>query len=252
MKKAFTLAEIMIVLSVIGILTAILLPVARNATPNEAVLKFKKANTNLGNVIRELASSGQYYLEGDLGTKPDGTLVDSKTYLCKTIADIMNVKTQNCSETTSITEEAYQITQIGEYAGLSYGTLAGAKSQLDTACKAVAPTVKAEITTADDVVYYQGSPATHFGITVQDHATQRGAAATTDTERLFGGHYVDDDGMDRIYKIFCIDIDGIPSNATKTSCVNECPFGYGIRADGKILLGARADEWLKKSIQEKE
>ena len=29
----------------------------------------------------------------------------------------------------------------------------------------------------------------------------------------------------------------------------EDPFGFGIRADGKILNGKRADEWLKKSIQ---
>ena len=41
-----------------------------------------------------------------------------------------------------------------------------------------------------------------------------------------------------------MDIDGIGKG--------EDPFGYGIRADGKVLPGARADEWLQKSIQEKE
>jgi len=29
----------------------------------------------------------------------------------------------------------------------------------------------------------------------------------------------------------------------------EDPFGYGIRADGKILIGARADVWLEKDFQ---
>ena len=29
---------------------------------------------------------------------------------------------------------------------------------------------------------------------------------------------------------------------------DEDPFGYGIRADGKIFLGARAQEWLQKLI----
>jgi len=56
------------------------------------------------------------------------------------------------------------------------------------------------------------------------------------------------------YKIFCIDADGIPKGGDG-GCneVNDiCPFGYGIRVDGKIIPGARADEWLKKSIQEKE
>ena len=44
----------------------------------------------------------------------------------------------------------------------------------------------------------------------------------------------------------CIDIDGIPTNATTDDCVNECPFGYSLRADGKIFLGAKAKEWLAK------
>ena len=46
--------------------------------------------------------------------------------------------------------------------------------------------------------------------------------------------------------MFCIDIDGVPANATETNCVNECPFGYGIRVDGKIIAGKRATEWLEK------
>ena len=38
-----------------------------------------------------------------------------------------------------------------------------------------------------------------------------------------------------------MDVDGINKG--------EDPFGYGIRADGKIIMGARADEWMNKSIQ---
>ena len=41
MKKGFTLAEIMIALVVIGVITSILLPVAFNNVPNENVMKFK-------------------------------------------------------------------------------------------------------------------------------------------------------------------------------------------------------------------
>ena len=47
-----------------------------------------------------------------------------------------------------------------------------------------------------------------------------------------------------MYKVFCMDIDGLNND--------EDPFGYGIRVDGKIILGARAQEWLEKSIQEKQ
>ena len=42
--RGFTLAEIMIVLAIVGVLTAILLPVAINSAPNENVMKFKKGN----------------------------------------------------------------------------------------------------------------------------------------------------------------------------------------------------------------
>mgnify|MGYP006916097546 CR=1 FL=1 len=79
---------------------------------------------------------------------------------------------------------------------------------------------------------------------------------TKTQQRLFGGYGLtcigagnSNCGLDSIYKIFCVDIDGIPDNVTKTDCVNECPFGYGIRADGKIMNGKRADEWLEKDIQ---
>ena len=54
------------------------------------------------------------------------------------------------------------------------------------------------------------------------------------------------------YKVACMDIGGIPPNAKTEDCVNECPFGYGVRSDGKILTDVRVDEWLEKSIQDKE
>lgn len=38
-----------------------------------------------------------------------------------------------------------------------------------------------------------------------------------------------------------MDVDGIDKG--------EAPFGYGVRADGKILPGPKAQEWIKKSIQ---
>ena len=55
---------------------------------------------------------------------------------------------------------------------------------------------------------------------------------------------IDNQGFNVIYKPFCIDIDGFNKG--------EDPFGYGIRVDGKIIPGKKADEWLQKSIQEKE
>lgn len=41
-----------------------------------------------------------------------------------------------------------------------------------------------------------------------------------------------------------MDVDGIDKG--------EAPFGYGIRIDGKIILGKHAQEWIEKGIQDKE
>jgi len=68
------------------------------------------------------------------------------------------------------------------------------------------------------------------------------AEACQDDHNLFGGTHTDENGFDRIYKVYCIDIDGVNQG--------EDPFGYGIRADGKILNGTKADEWLDKANQE--
>ena len=64
MKKAFTLAEIIVVLVIIGILTAILIPIFSNdVSEKEKVLKFLKGNDNLESAIGELLSSEKYFLK---------------------------------------------------------------------------------------------------------------------------------------------------------------------------------------------
>jgi len=50
-------------------------------------------------------------------------------------------------------------------------------------------------------------------------------------------------GKERFFlPVFCIDVDEIGKG--------EDPFGYFIRADGKIIPDVRAKEWLEKSIQD--
>ena len=59
------------------------------------------------------------------------------------------------------------------------------------------------------------------------------------------------DDFCNIYKVICIDIDGIPDDGSENcdDVKDVCPFGYGVRYDGKILTGQRADEWLEKGFQ---
>ena len=222
----FTLAEIMIVLSVIGILTAILLPIVASSIPDKNVMKFKKADTTLKNVIHELVTSDKYYKDGDLSKMPNGSYVNSPTYFCQTFADMVNAKSVNCQ---SINTDAnglshYNITYD------SNSEVAGRRNidAGDFCTKAITKGMEAEIITSDGVVYYETNPAYHFGVDWNAGG------------KLFI-NYADENGFNTIYKPFCIDVDGINKG--------EPPFAYGIRVDGKILISKRATEWLEKGFQ---
>ena len=249
-KKAFTLAEVMIVLVVIGILTGILVPAAMNSMPNENVMKFKKAHNTLYRVINELVSSDKYYADGDLGIRPNGDLIDGthsgdRAYFCNTFADLVSTKNTNCDSVSG----TYSVGMINTQASNNIPLI-------DTQCKSQNNSENAQIVTSDGISFYQANPKLMFGQSIYNvylnsnseyfiQAAQGGNSEEQEylkSIREFGGYLIN--GFDVIYMGFCIDIDGIGKG--------EDPFGYGIRADGKILTGARADEWLNKSIQEKE
>ena len=280
-KNAFTLAEIMIVLMVIGILTAILLPSARNAMPNQDVMKFKKAHNALQTAIRELVNSDKYYLDGDLGVKPDGTLIDGthdgdNTYFCESISDILSVKENNCETWASKMGNSHggrpQLNLSLQPDGTIAQTLEEAQADADTACNNIAAKFENDNTydkyaliTDDGIAIFETFVANTFGISYQannslyyngsedpltdPNCINGGRGAQTCAKRMFSSPnqeptHADKNGFDAMYKIICIDIDGFRRG--------ERPFGYGIRADGKILSGARAQEWFEKSIQEKD
>jgi len=218
-NKAFTLTEVMIVLTVIGILTAVLLPVAFKNMPDENVMKFKKGNATFNSVVRSLSESNQYFYNGDFSLTASGADI-SAIYFCEAFADNVAIKSKTCGGTKY--NGSYQ------YVDSSSG-IATIKTTVDTYCAAATASDNV-IVTADDITFYEASPASHFALTWSVGGW------------LFKTHvHKDSNGFCRIYKVFCIDVDGIGTG--------EAPFGYGVRADGKILPGARADEWMEKSIQ---
>ncbi len=242
MKKAFTLTEVMITLTVIGIITSVIIPVAINSKPNENIMKFKKAHNTLYQTISTLITSDKYYLNGDLGMKPDGNLVDSATYLCETMADNLTTKKVNCSNIKQIDggPNPYHL-------NLQWAKSGGKESDLyiDGICSSWTKAGE-EIVLSDGVVIYQTSPGVHFGSffcnePIVDYSD---AVSRNCYMRLFSNantHALGTSDFDTVYKPICIDIDGINKG--------EDPFGYGIRADGNILVGKRAKDWLEKSIQ---
>ena len=204
MKRAFTLAEVMIVLVVIGVLSAILMPIAYHSAPDENVMKFKKANSTLGTIFRELVSSDKYFQDGDLGYKAGGDAATGQ-FVCKAMSDVLSVKVENCSASRC------------NGSVVSHNTLSTLKTTVDANC---ASSDSYDIATPDNVQWWQACASKSFSA----------ADARTVT-----------DGFVSAYKVFCFDVDGVG--------VGEAPFGYAVRYDGKIIPGARADEWTQKSVQ---
>ncbi len=285
-EKAFTLAEIMVALVVIGVITSILLPVAFNNLPNENVMKFKKGHATLFRVINELVTSDKYY-GNDLGYKPDGTNIGTEknsdiVYFCNTFADILTTKSVNCSMQQNPGGHISYDWLVNKIGFISTG-LDTIPEILDYYCKINSSKINPEIITSDNIIYYQTSPKETFGaftnfkydtpgnkylframwngtdgaICEDDGAGSFVCDKTTDGSQEGGWYYyVKEDGTAlhagttpvgkfyHIYKVFCMDIDDMQDG--------EDPFGYGIRIDGKIIAGARAQEWLNKNIQDKE
>ena len=268
-KSAFTLAEIMIVLTVIGILTGILMPIAFHSAPDEDVMKFKKAHNTFTTAIRELVNSDKYYLDGDLGVRPDGTLIDGshsgdKSYFCNTIADLVNANKSDCNAEDKDSGSDYATGPIKDSSDCSSSASEKAfwdnlKVKLDSRCLRECSN-RSFIELQGNIVFYESASRSPFGMTfgkqlevAMESGTScqdvHGAASCADLRRHYSAAtneitHPDCNGFDRVYKLFCIDID--------ETCTGEPPFGYGVRADGKILLGARAQEWLEKSVQKGE
>ncbi len=236
--KAFTLAEVMITLTIIGVISAIVVPVAFHSRPDENVMKFKKAHNTFYQVINTMVTSDKYYQDGDLGTKADGTRAGyteaDSTYFCNTFADLVSTISVNCSMAKTVINASHGFSSfvcLNDPPVQSWQiSTADSKLRLDSVCLQTANEVGPEIVTTDDVVYYQANPQATFGINWDHHGCNR---------LFYHPTYTEVDGTQRYYKIFCID--GIGNG--------EDPFGYGIRYDGKIINGKRADEWLEKDIQ---
>ena len=274
-KFAFTLAEVMIVLAVIGVLSAVLIPAALNSGPNEDIAKFKNGHNAFLSAIRELVTSDKYYLDGDLGVKSNGELLwrhatnpEENAYFCQTFGDVISAKYVDCVNSNAqggqlIFQDPlndlpdWNSVYVKNGLPIPIEDKETSKKTLDKTCKI--QTFKKNISakqfiTPNGIWYYNPAPGTSFGALIAGNSVGR---AASERLRIFSSPhekptFYDDAGMDTAYKVLCMDIDGVPDNATKDDCVNECPFGFGIRADGKIFNGAKADEWLEKSISQKD
>ena len=242
-KFAFTLAESMIVLAVIGVLSAILLPVIQKARVNKNLMLFKESHNTLMKAVQELVTSDKYYLDGDLGIRANGNLVDSthegdNQYLCETVASVVQYKEKNCIDRNSGGWYGVQISN-------STGAMDNAKTYFDDVCSRYRTNgFTREVVFKNGTIFFQSSIHMPFGMSLGDlllkgnGTNDECATLGTCEHRAFG---FGDFGNFR-YKIVCLDIDD--------QWGGQEPFGYGLSPFGKIIPGVRATEWLEKTAQE--
>lgn len=208
-KRGFTLAELMIVLTILGVVAAILTPLAFNAAPDENKLKFKKAYYTLQRTTDAVMNSDTYP-EGDMSKASTNP---GKTF-CYAFSDMLNTMYDNCEGTSAL--------NVNSGSAFNYDPTDSATSlnTLDSYC------------TAGNV----SDPINGGSSNLPKFITQDGIfwwGFDYDFDPV--GSKVNNIRVD--YSIICIDVDGEGG---------ESAFAFGIRNDGRVIVGNKAREWLKE------
>ncbi len=223
-KKGFTLAEMLIVLAILGVVGSLLISLVQFIIPDQNDAKIRKAYNTLFQTVSYLTNDGSIYREGKLNGYPekkeDGTNLtsnDKNQYFCKHFADQLSTNGAiNCGGTgTTLTTQA--ITSETDLAEIS--------KKLDAACGTTCANVNCSATctkTANRSVAFRTSDGVSwFGINDDFSAQDK------------------HDGIDYRYVVVCADSD--------ISDTSVCPVSFGVRQDGKILVGNHAQQILDKT-----
>ncbi len=227
--KAFTLAELMIVLAVLAIIGAILMPTVFNSMPDENRLKFKKGYYTLKRTIDALVNSDAYQTTGGkfgellesaddtpafAGVLKDGD--DGSTYFCVQFSEMLNSTEAQC-------ETFLSTLQSGVVASNFEATTFSEGGSIDSKCVDV---------------FLQGSNTT-VNVKTQDGIywalpkdTFSGLKTSSQMKNVTNYNTIP-----AYYAVICMDVDGQGG---------EKSFGFGIRRDGKVVAGERAKEWLQE------
>ncbi len=115
MKNAFTLAETLITLMIIGLIAAWMYPALIKAAPDENALQYRKAFYSLEDVIRSLANDSTKYDDPEAMFKAtprdaaDGSTDAYREVFCRNIANSMNtLGAINCERGRTLTDKALE------------------------------------------------------------------------------------------------------------------------------------------------
>lgn len=221
--KAFTLAELMITFAIIGVLTAILIPALFKSTPDEQILKAKKAYNTFSRAIESLTNSGVYSDNGGLLTSTSfvSDADGQKQFFCNNLVDLINVKKSDCTKNIVETSIKDKITSncsnlpadgsVYVCAKLDTTTntvdLAQVQKDIDSVCKNWKANVGTDynFATSDNVLW---------GVQLNDFSNNTMLNSGGMTTPAF-------------YNVVCFSTDQLKSN--------DAIYGIGVRRDGKII-----------------
>ena len=246
MKKAFTLAEIMIVLVIIGVLIATLLPAIKNSTPDEEVIKFKKTHNAILNAVQELSISDKYFMPGDLTKKPNGAYADC-CYHANALADVLNGRVVSCDSSITVAPvsgSSHYCATISDFKTAdsdcdSIHNLSEAlvRRYIDLGCTNII-----ELSNKQQVLY--SPPFNDSDCIGSDGFSSSFGNIYLSVSDQFNLDYNGDGTLNTMdatrYKRICKGLNEgkIPET-----------FSYAIRADGKVLMSDKVTEWFNKSIK---
>lgn len=208
----------------------------KNLIPDRNLVLFKKANNTLFESIKTLVNSDEYYADGSLAMMGRGGRVKSPTYFCETLSKTLNTKSVNCSSTKTSAEGFERVLVVHCAAQNLLGDnvivntekvecpptiMDDSLANMDYYCRISAQKTKEEIILKDGAIFYQTQPAYTF----------------------YDLHKRNKENLNDSYKILCVDIDGINKG--------ENPFSYGVRQDGDIIPGCKAQKWLDRNPKDR-
>lgn len=208
-KKGFTLSEVLIALTVLGILAAILIPTVMKATPKQNKALLKKAHYVLTQSIHDLINDETNYPSGSQVYNNSGVLQSACTISSVAVnCDFNNIYVYNTTTPTTVDKFCYLLANSMETVGaVTYSTPGGAPGTF---------------TTADGIYWTVYSPSPEFPL-------DNTAYTTLVT--------VDVNGPSKGPGCSPVAITNPTASACATGTIPDI-FQFGIRYDGKVSVSS--------------
>lgn len=256
----FTLAELMVVLAVLGVIAAVLVPAVFTSMPDENRLKFKKGYYTLKRTIDIMVNSKAYNeTAGNFGkpeklaageSSPYAKMIeeadtDGSRYFCYQFSENLNSIQTQCENFINLNGQGL-VTAYFDARDISPATApseeAAAANTIDGKCSkflADDEGLKYVNVQTQDGIYWSVPDETFCARQTAEPDPADPDAETPSPDKqldVINGYST----IPAYYAVICMDVDGVGG---------EKPFGFGIRRDGKVVAGTRAKEWLKESVK---